>query len=437
MENINYFKEFIKYSFLNILGMIGLSCYIFADTFFISKGLGANGLTALNLAIPIYSFINGSGLMLGMGGAIKYSIYKSQKKFKNMNIIFTNTIYLACLLFTIYILIGVFLSKLITTLLGADEDVFIITNIYLKVIFLFSPVFILNDIMICFVRNDGSPQLSMAAMIGGSMSNILLDYVFIFLLKMGIFGAAFSTGLSPLISMSILLIHLLKKKNNFHFTKIKLKLRILKSIFLLGFPSFITEISSGIVIIVFNTIILKLQGNIGVAAYGVIANLSLVIVSIFTGIAQGMQPLISKAYGYNDKLNIKKILKYAVITITITSILIYLIIFLYSSSITHLFNSENNLELQNIAVLGLKLYFTAIIFAGFNIIISTFFISTEMAFPANIISILRGLIIIVPMAFLLAALFGIIGVWLAFPVTELLVAIFGFIMYYIFKNKKF
>ena len=92
MNKKHYRKEFAKYTTLNVLGMLGLSCYILADTFFISNGLGADGLTALNLAIPVYSFVHGSGLMLGMGGATKYSIYKSQKKQNNMNLAFTNTL---------------------------------------------------------------------------------------------------------------------------------------------------------------------------------------------------------------------------------------------------------------------------------------------------------------------------------------------------------
>lgn len=88
-------REFVKYVFLNVMGMLGLSCYILADTFFVSKGLGANGLTALNLAIPVYSFIHGSGLMIGMGAGTKYAICQSQKKRKEANEIFTNAVYLA------------------------------------------------------------------------------------------------------------------------------------------------------------------------------------------------------------------------------------------------------------------------------------------------------------------------------------------------------
>ena len=193
----------------------------------------------------------------------------------------------------------------------------------------------------------------------------------------------------------------------------------------LGFPSLITEVSSGIVIIVFNVIILGLKGNVGVAAYGVIANLSLVVISIFTGIAQGMQPLISSAYGRGDSARIRGILRYGLAAAVFISLTLYAGICWGAAPITAVFNSENNLKLQEIAEYGLRLYFTGIPAAGLNIILSIFFTSTEQAVPAHIISLLRGLVLIIPIAFFLSGLWGMTGVWLAFPATELVCALTG------------
>ena len=435
MNNTKYFKEFAKYTSLNVLGMIGLSCYILADTFFVSKGLGANGLTALNLAIPIYSFINGSGLMLGMGGATKYSILKSQDRDKEANHAFTNTLLITLGLALVFFSIGIFLSGTITRLLGADEVIFKMSKTYLQVILLFAPMFMLNNVLLCFVRNDGAPQLSMLAMLGGSLSNIILDYVFIFPCNMGIFGAVFATGLAPIISMLILSPYFFKKKNQFHFIKCKLSGKLISSTISSGLPSLITEVSSGIVIIVFNKIILGLEGNIGVAAYGVIANLSLVVISIYTGVAQGIQPILSRSYGAGDRKNIQQILRYALITVLVISGAVYSIVFFGADQIANIFNSEHNALLQSIAVTGLKVYFTACVFAGFNIILSVYFTSTEHARPAHIISILRGFAIIIPMAFLLSSIGDMIGVWLTFPATELIVALIGLTLYLISKRQ--
>ena len=420
-------KEFFQYVILNICGMIGLSCYILADTFFISNGLGANGLTALNLAIPIYSFIHGSGLMFGMGGATKYSIYRGQKEFKNADKSFSNTICIMSILSAIFVLTGIFFSEKLTILLGADKDVFHMTKIYLQVILLFTPAFMANDTLICFVRNDGNPKLSMIAMLTGSLSNIILDYIFIFPLNMGIFGAVLATGFAPVISLIILSRHWFTKQNQFQLVRITPSFRLTGTIISLGIPSFITEMASGIVMIVFNAIILHLQGNIGVAAYGVVANLSLVIVSIYTGIAQGTQPILSRVYGERDSQ--KQILKYAIKTMLVISCGIYLLFLFSASPIVSVFNSKQNLQLQRIAVTGLKLYFTAIPFAGFNIIISSYFASIEKALPAQIISLSRGFLIIIPMAFFLSFLFEMMGVWLSFPITECFVTLTGIALY--------
>lgn len=425
MNNTACFKDFIKYSFLNVLGMIGLSCYILADTFFISKGLGANGLTALNLALPVYSFIHGSGLMIGIGGGTKYSILKYQNKKNARNQVFTNAVVFTLLLAAVFFTAGIFCSGLIVKLLGADDAVFQMCNTYLQVILLFSPMFMLNNLLLCFIRNDGAPELTMAAMTGGSFSNIILDYIFIFPLNMGIFGAVLATGLAPVISMLILSSYFFKKKNHFHLCRRGISGSLLCSILSGGLPSLIAEASSGIVILVFNTILLRLEGNVGVAAYGVIANLSLVTMSIYTGIAQGIQPILCSNYGKGNLVNVRAILRYAMLTLLILSAALYLGIFFSAEQIAGIFNSEHNPVLQSIAATGLKYYFTACLFAGFNIILSVYFTSTEQIFPAQIISLLRGFLIILPMTFFLAAIGGVTGVWFSFPATELLVCIIG------------
>ncbi len=428
MEQQSCMRDFAHYTILSVLGTLGVSCYILADTFFVSKGLGTNGLTALNLAIPVYNFIHGTGLMLGMGGATRFSVCKSQKKAEEIDRVYTNTIYLALFFSGVFVLIGLFFSRQMAILLGADASVLEMTDTYLRWLLLFAPAFILNDVFLCFVRNDDGPQLSMAAMLIGSFSNILLDYIFIFPMKMGIFGAIFATGLSPVISIVMMLPHWSRKKNTFHFVKTKIRKYMIKLVLSLGFPSLIAQVSSGIVMITFNAIILKLAGNTGVAAYGVIANISLVIVAVYTGIAQGIQPLVSTFYGVRNSRQAKDVFHYALVTMLSVSAIVYLLIFVFAEPITAVFNSENNLELQRISVTGLKLYFMSVPFVGYNIILATFFTSIERALPAHILSILRGLVLIIPMAFLLSALWKMTGVWLTYPISEFFTAILGFVI---------
>lgn len=429
------FQDFIRYSFFSIMGMIAISCYILADTFFVAQGLGTNGLAALNLAIPTYDFIHGTGLMLGMGGATRFSILKSQNNQKGADTIFTNTVYLGIFFSIIFMLGGLFFSGSLARLLGANQNTFEMTNTYLRVMMLFSPAFIFNDIILCFVRNDGNPRLSMIATVCGSLFNVVFDYIFIFPCNMGMLGAVLATGFSPVVGLTIMSPHWLGKKRGFHFRKLVPDADSIRTNISLGFPSLLSQISAAIVMIIFNMLILGLEGNTGVAAYGVIANISLVVLSFYTGIAQGIQPLVSHSYGRKKTDGIRQFLRYAMISMVILSAVMYLILFVFADPIASAFNSEHNAKLQEIAVTGLKLYFTSLVFAGFNIILSMYFTSVEKALPAQIISLLRGLILIIPIAFLFANLWDMTGVWMSFPATELVTAVVGAVLYFIYKNR--
>nr|WP_300889093.1 MATE family efflux transporter [uncultured Acetatifactor sp.] len=433
MEQPSCIREFSRYTVLSVLGTLGVSCYILADTFFVSKGLGTSGLAALNIAIPAYNFIHGTGLMIGMGGATKFSVCKSQGNQMLVDKIYTNTIYLAVLFSIAFMLPGFFCPRQLAFVLGADMTILEMTAVYLRWLLLFSPAFILNDVLLCFVRNDANPQLAMCAMLIGSFFNVIMDYIFIFPLHMGIFGAVFATGISPVISILMMTLHWMKNRNSFHFAGRGICMKVVQWDLSLGFPSLIAQISSGIVMITFNSIILKLEGNTGVAAYGIIANISLVVVAIYTGIAQGAQPLVSCFYGENNREQIQAVLCYAIFTTLALSGILYVLIFVLAQPIAAIFNSECNARLQTIAVTGLKLYFISTPFVGYNIILATFFTSIERAFPAHILSLLRGLILIIPTAFILSSLWKMIGVWFTYPVTEILVALLGFVIY---KNER-
>lgn len=304
MKHQSVFRDFAKYVSLNILGQMAFSCYTLADTFFVSAKLGANGLTALNLAFPIFCLINGTGLMLGMGGGTKYSIFKSRNETNPANCIFTNAVCLVTVFAILYFFMGLFFSENIARLLGADNTILAMTDTYLKVMMLFAPAFLVNNLLQCFVRNDGKPSLSMAAMITGSLSNIVLDYIFIFPLNMGIFGAILATGLSPIISIIVLSPYFIMKKNSFHFIKTAPRKIYLSGILSSGVSPFLTEITSGIVMFLFNFIILRISGNVGVAAFGIITVTSLVVTAVYTGLSQGIQPIISRNYGAKNSKNI-------------------------------------------------------------------------------------------------------------------------------------
>ncbi len=420
---------FIRYASFSVLGMLGVSCYILADTFFIARGMGSDGLAALNLAIPVYNLIHGCALMFGMGAATKYAIYQGQKEQDKTDRLFTNTLYFTLLFALLFMAAGLCFPETLARWLGAEGNVLVMTTTYLRWLLLFAPTFMFNEVFLCFVRNDGGPRISMVAMIVGSFANIFLDYLFIFPCRMGIFGAIFATGLSPVISMLIMSSYLFKKKNHFHLKKTGWSPEIFKQTCLLGFPSFFGQISTGIVMVTFNYLILKLEGNIGVAAYGIVANISLVVVAIYTGIAQGMQPLASRYYGILDKKAVREVYRYAQNTTKVVSIVLYLGLFLFAPAIAALFNHEGDGQMHKMAVESIRIYFLSSYFVGYNTVVSQFFPSVDKPLPAHLLSLFRGLLLVVPLAFLLSILFGMRGIWLTCPAAECIVAGMGVALY--------
>ena len=429
MRTNSVWKEFFHHTLPSTAGMFGLSCYILADTFFIAQALGANGLTALNLAIPVYSFIHGTGLMLGMGGATRCSILRHQREETRAQQVYTHTLLLGVVFALCFFLCGLFGADAITRMLGADEAVFDLTRTYLRVLLLFAPLFLLNEIMLPFVRNDGAPKLAMLGLLGSSLSNIVLDYLFIFPLDLGIFGAVLATSIAPTVSLLLLSPFLLSGKRSFHLVRCPFRPRVCGMILTLGLPSLVAEVSAGVVMIVFNGIILSLCGNLGVAAYGVVSNIALVVTAVYTGIAQGIQPPLSQSFGSGDQARIQGLLRCALTSALAVSMMLYALIFLAASPIAAVFNSQGDPLLQQMAAEGLRWYFTSCFFIGINVVLAVYFSSTDRSRPANAISLLRGLFLPVPMAFLLAALGGMDGLWLAVTVTELLVSILGSVFY--------
>ena len=433
----NTLQEFGKYVSQSVLSQLGVSCYILADTYFISKGVGADGLTALNLAIPVFSVMNGCGFMLGIGSGTKYGIMKGTGNEKRGDVLFASSLCVVTVLAVIFMLIGLLAADPITVLVGANAEVYDMTRTYLQVILLFSPMFMINNLLGAMIRNDGNTSLAMTAMLSGCLFNIVFDYIFVFPMGLGLFGAVLATAVAPIISILILLQHFVKKKNQFRLIRVRPDVRLVASAAGLGVPSLVTEVSSGLVIAVFNLLILGLAGNVGVAAYGVVANISIVVIAIYNGIAQGVQPLLSREYGRSQEKNVHRFLSWAMMLTVILAMVIYVGIYWNADVIAMIFNSGRDMDLQRIAVEGLKIYFTACPFVGANILLAIYFAATDQAAPAQMISLLRGLIVIIPLAFIMANVAGLTGVWMTFPLTELVVCVVAYGLYKKMKKNLF
>ena len=415
-------RTFARYAAPGILGQVGISCYILADTFFVSRGTGAIGLAALNIALPLYNLMNGIGLMIGVGSATHFTICRAQNQQEEADRAFTmqsarpgGGVF--------FLLLGLLAGGPLARLLGADADTFPLTLVYLRTLLCFGPFFVMNNVLLAFVRNDGGPNRAMAGMIIGSLSNVVMDYVFIFPLGMGMFGAALATGVSPIISILILSGHLRAPSRGFHLLRARPRLRLLPALCTPGLPSLISELSSGVVLLLFNQVLLRLAGNTGVAAYGIVANLALVAVAIFTGLSTGTQPLVSHSSGTGAAAALRRLLRYGVLTALAIATVLFALVFAFAGPIAAAFNSAGDPVLADYAVTGLRIYFLGFWCAGLNIVSAAFFSASGRAAQGFAISLLRGVIVIPPVLLALTALAGVHGVWATFPTVEAIVAV--------------
>lgn len=378
-----------------MLGALGLSGYIMADTFFVANRLGSDGLAALNLAIPIFGLINGLGILLGIGGATRYSICRYQGDEGRANRTFTLALTAALILGTLLALLGAFGARPVALLLGGNADTLPLCTVYLRTVLLFSPCFLLNHVMVCFVRNDGNPKLTMAAMLTGSLGNIALDYLFLYPLNMGIFGAALATGTAPVIGLCLSSFHSLTGRNQFKLARPASPVRSLADVAGLGSAAFLNEFTSCMVL------------------------------ALFTGLSQGAQPLISQAYGRGDRQGVRRLCRLALLVSCLVGLVLALIAQFAAHPLVDLFNRDGDPALARMAVDGLRIYFWGFLCAGPNIITAAFLGAAEQPRDSFLLSLFRGGVGIAALVLLLAWLLGMTGIWLAFPAAELLTLLLG------------
>lgn len=416
---MNVRKQFAKYVSQNIFGMIGISLYILADTFFIAQAVGADGITALNLVLPLYSFIFAIGQMIGVGSAIRFAVENGQGREKKFPW-FSNALIWTTLFGAIFMLIGLLFPEQLVALMGGDASIVVVGAPYTRIFMSFSIFFMWNHVCNAFVRNDGSPTIAMAATLFSSLFNIVFDYILMYPMHMGMEGAALATACSPIVGILICMVHILSKRSSLKFHLMKPDAQKLWLSCQVGVSAFIGEMSSGVTTLAFNYLILGLAGNTGVAAYGVVANLAIVVMALFNGIAQGSQPIVSDYYGRNERAMIRRVSRMGFCLSFVFAVLIVVIMWLYPAQLTAVFNKADDPVLAMYAEEGLRLYMLGFFFAGWNMLGASVLSAMEQARAAFVASMLRGFVLILLCAFALAALFGMTGVWLSYPVAEAL-----------------
>ena len=421
---VNVGRSFAKYVSLNILGMITASALVFIDAIFISIAMGADGLAAVSLTGPIFGIVFGVGLLVGEGGGSKYAANMASGKEEKANAFFTSAIRTCFIISIPLIIIGVFFSEPFSMLLGARGNIVPMVAEYISVLLTASPIIILYYALESFVRNDGTPGIATVSSVVLYIFNILLDYIFIIQMNLGMFGSGLATVVAAVFSCGYLIYHW-NKKARFHLVQVFAGFKKTKSLLAIGAPSFVLNVIGGINALVFNWAFLYHLGNVGVAAFGIVATLSVLVFAVFFGIAQGMQPMASHFFGAGDKEGLKKVLNYALATSFGVAVLCIASVFIFTNELVGIFNNEPNpaiaAELVSHAVVGARIYFAAFIFVGITTVSIYYLAATGAPKRALILSVLQNAGII-PIVYIAAFSGGVVAIWASYPGFEMVLA---------------
>lgn len=335
---------------------------------------------------------------------------------------------------------GIILSVLITIFiepvihfLGGGGVLFPYVKDYMSVVILFCTCYMVGYALEIYIKVDGNPVYPAICVMTGGLINIVLDYLFVVVYPYGIKGAAFATGMSQLTSTSMLLFYILFKTKKIKFVKLKFSFKELLKISKVGFAEFLAEVSTGIAIFVFNIIILRELGEKGVSAFGIIGYISSFVVMTMIGFSQGIQPIVSFNLGAKKYANVIKILKISLLMIIATGVVFYGSINFFSNKIISTF--LNDTETFKMTKYALAAYSFAYIITGLNIVTAGYFTAVKKVKISTIITILRGVVLIIIFLEILPKIFGTAGIWWSVPAAELvtLASSIYFIKKYIHK----
>ena len=424
MEKLNLLKDkeskvFFHYLVPAVCSTLVTSVYLLVDTLIIGQGVGALGISALNIFMPFFLLFNGIGLLFGIGSGILISSEDGMGNKKKANQYFATGFVSILSIAIILGLIWNYYLQPLCVILGANSDTIDLVLEYGKCIMAFAPVFMMSNYFAPIVRNMKNPKLVMCAVLTGSVLNVILDYVFVFPMDMGMFGAAAATVIGSLTTLLVLSTHFIKKQNRVKINKETISLNLLAPIFKCGFSSLIMEVASGFVIFIFNIQILKYIGNNGIVVYGIISNCVLVGLALFNGVAQAAQPIIATNFGAGLNTRVKKVLKYALITTTIIGVSLFAVVFLFTGQIIKVFVQANS-EILSVGIPALRLYLSAFCIMNINILISSYFQSVGKEKVAIYISIIRGFLLNIVLAFVLPSVLPATVLWVVVPVSELI-----------------
>lgn len=427
---------FMKYAVPQMIGLLFNSVYMIVDGVFIGNRLGRDAMAAAAVSVPLVEILIALSMAVATGAGVMISAHLGQGEKEKARTIFNLSVLCTAVMGIFICVFGNIFIHPLAELLGSTPAIHDEAIRYMWYILTFSPFLLFSFLLSGLVRNDNRPKLAMFALMFGSVSNIVLDYVFMYPMNMGIAGAAFATALGPIFSVLIMLPHFIFKRGDLYFAKLKCKWHHIRSIYVLGFPSFIMEFTIGIITFVYNFAIVHYGfGEIGLAAYLIIGYLMLIILTLFLGMGQGLQPVFSYFMGTGEEDRSKALLNFSIKIFLAIGILCYILIFFFSRNFFTIFN-PGDMELINFTESRSLPYFSGFFLAGVNILMIAYWQANERTGKALAVSLSRSVIWTPVLIAALPLLLGSEMVWICHSCSEALTAVTAFILLTTERKKK-
>ena len=402
------------------VGILVMSLNILIDTLFVGQWIGAYAIAAINIVLPVSFFIAALGMSIGIGG----SSIISRALGKNNNSLATKTFgNQLTLTFTATLLlsgIGLLFTDQIIPLFGGKGSLFEAAKTYYIIVLYGVPVLGFCMMSNTVIRAEGKPKNAMYAMLLPSVSNLLLDYVFIKIVDLGMSGAAWATTLSYGVCALYIFYFFSSKKSELHLklSDFKLELSIVKEIIALGFVTLARQAMVSITVLLVNTILYDLGGASILAVYAIISRMLMFATFPILGITQGFLPIAGYNFGASLYGRVREVISVSLKYATLMAGVVFLLIFYFSDAIPHLFTTETAVIKGTPS--ALRWVFAALPIVGIQLIGAAFFQAIGKAIPALLLTLTRQGFFFIPLLYLFSSYWGITGVWMAFPAAEVL-----------------
>lgn len=410
---------YFKYLFAALGSALIVSIYSLVDMIAVGQYEGPLGAAAMACLQPMFSLFVALGLLFGIGGSVMLSIARGRGDPEGGNRYFTAAVVTALIVAALLTLLFALFRKQFLILFGADDQLLPYCMDYTFWLTMAAPFFLMAQVLGAFLRNDGAPFLATMSTVLGGGFNIFGDIFFVFTCDMGIGGAGLATFLGQVISVAVLLVHFFRRKNTLRFLRSAAPLPDLREVLTAGFAPFIVDISLGATVAIFNNQIIRLSDADHLAVYGVLSNCIVLFQSLFYGVGQSIQPIVSINHGAGQAGRVRRVLRLAMGTALVMGLLFSGVVELFPGGVLRLFMDVTGPVLA-IGPAILRVYALSFLLMGLNVVGSYYFQSILKNRQSLLISLLRGFILCSLFALLFPALFGFEAIWWAMPVTELL-----------------